>query len=130
MPLGAVVELTLDAEPGVLVGLRRTLGRWLADVGASENDLFDIALATSEAAANAIEHAYGARRASFEVRCERRGSEVRVTVRDEGRWRESRSNGRGRGLAIMQGLMDSVELDHDERGTTVTLVRRLDVGEP
>ena len=72
-PLGPVVELTLDAEPGVLVGLRRTLGRWLADVGASENDLFDIALAVSEAAANAIEHAYGARRATFEVRCERRG---------------------------------------------------------
>ena len=77
-PLGPVVELTLDAEPGVLVGLRRTLGRWLADVGASENDLFDIALAVSEAAANAIEHAYGARRATFEVRCERRGGEVRV----------------------------------------------------
>jgi len=128
MPLGPVVEITLEAEPGVLVGLRRTLGRWLADVGAGENDLFDIALATSEAAANAIEHAYGARRATFEVRCERRGEEVRVTVRDEGRWRASRSNGRGRGLAIMQGLMDSVELDHDEHGTTVTLVRHLDAG--
>ena len=72
-PLGAVVELTLDAEPGVLVGLRRTLGRWLADVGVSENELFDIALAVSEAAANAIEHAYGARRATFEVRCEHVG---------------------------------------------------------
>ena len=127
-PLGPVVEVTLDAEPGVLVGLRRTLGRWLADVGASENDLFDIALAVSEAAANAIEHAYGARRATFEVRCERRGGEVRVEVRDGGRWRTSRSNGRGRGLAIMRGLMDTVELDHDEHGTTVTLVRRLDVG--
>ena len=127
-PLGPVVELTLDAEPGVLVGLRRTLGRWLADVGASENDLFDIALAVSEAAANAIEHAYGARRATFEVRCERRGGEVRVTVSDGGRWRASRSNGRGRGLAIMRGLMDTVELDHDEHGTTVTLVRRLNLG--
>ena len=28
----------------------------------------------------------------------------------------------------MRGLMDTVELDHDEQGTTVTLVRRLDLG--
>ncbi len=126
IPLGSVVELTLDADPGVLVGLRRTLGRWLTGIGAGEDQLFDIALATSEAASNAIEHAYGARYATFDVRCERLHDEVRVTVHDDGRWRRPRSDGRGRGLKIMRGLMDLVEVDSNERGTTVTLVKRLD----
>ncbi len=125
MPLGAVVELTLEADPHVLLGLRRTLGRWLTAMEVGGDELFDIALATSEAAANAIEHAYGARRATFEVRCERLADEVRVTVHDAGRWRAPRSNGRGRGLEIMRGLMDHVEVDRDQHGTTVTLAKSL-----
>ena len=125
VPLGSVVELTLDADPGVLVGLRRTLGRWLAALGASEDQLFDIALATSEAASNAIEHAYGARHATFSVRCERVQDEVRVTVHDDGRWRHPRANGRGRGLKIMFGLMDVVDVDSNAEGTTVRLAKRI-----
>jgi len=125
IPLGPVLELTLDADPAVLVGLRRTLGRWLASVGVGDDELFDIALATSEAASNAIEHAYGAHRATFEVRCERLHEEVRVIVHDDGRWRRPRTNGRGRGLIIMRGLMDSVDIDRDARGTTLTLVKQL-----
>ncbi len=125
LPLGARIELTLDAHPGVLAGLRRALGRWLADVGVGEEDLFNIALAASEAAANAAEHAYGARAATFTVRCEHEGAEVRVTVSDAGRWRESRPYGGGRGLAIMRSLVDDVSIERDERGTTVTLIKHV-----
>ncbi len=125
LPLGPRLELTLDAHPRVLTGLRRTLGRWLADEGVDEGALFDVALAASEAAANAVEHAYGARTAKFTVSCERKETEVRVTVRDSGRWRDSRPDGGGRGLAIMRSLVDSVEVERDEDGTTVTLGMRL-----
>jgi serine phosphatase RsbU (regulator of sigma subunit)/anti-sigma regulatory factor (Ser/Thr protein kinase) len=124
-PLGDEMELTLDAHTGVLPGLRRMLGRWLTDIGASEDEHFDLTLAASEAAANAVEHAYGAQHATFRVECRLSGGEVAIRVSDDGRWRTSRPYGRGRGLAIMRALVDSVELDRGEDGTTVTLRKRL-----
>lgn len=119
------LELVLHASPGVLRGLRSTLGRWLTGAGASESELFDITLSASEAATNAIEHAYGAKQASFVVRCEHDGEEVTVTVRDDGRWRTLRPHGGGRGLEIMRSLMDAVTVDSDEHGTVVKMTKRL-----
>jgi serine phosphatase RsbU (regulator of sigma subunit)/anti-sigma regulatory factor (Ser/Thr protein kinase) len=126
VPLGSRLELTLEAVPSVLVGLRRTLGRWLVRRGLPQEARFDVIVAVSEAAGNAIEHAYGLRDAVFTVECECSEPEVRVTVRDTGRWRESTRSGRGggRGLMIMRGLMDSTEVQHGEEGTAVTLVKR------
>ncbi|MCW3019862.1 MAG: hypothetical protein JWN10_2170 [Solirubrobacterales bacterium] len=125
LPLGSTLEMTLDANPNVLATLRRTIGRWLASEGVGENEQFDVTIATSEAAANAIEHAYGAQEATFTVSCRRDGGDLRVTVRDDGHWRESKPYGRGRGLTIMRALMDSVEITSTEAGTTVTATKRL-----
>jgi serine phosphatase RsbU (regulator of sigma subunit)/anti-sigma regulatory factor (Ser/Thr protein kinase) len=125
MPLQDTLEMTLPARPHVLGGLRNTLGRWLEVAGANEDELFDITLSASEAAANAIEHAYGAREASFTVRLERNGQDVTVTVGDVGRWRTSRQHGGGRGLDIMRSLLDSVNIDSGADGTVVTMTKRL-----
>jgi serine phosphatase RsbU (regulator of sigma subunit)/anti-sigma regulatory factor (Ser/Thr protein kinase) len=125
LPLEDTLEMTLAARPNILGGLRNTLGRWLQAAGASESELFDIALAASEAATNAIEHAYGAREASFTVRCERDGRDVTVTVRDLGRWSTARRQGGGRGLGIMRALVDSVTIDSEDTGTVVTMTKRL-----
>jgi serine phosphatase RsbU (regulator of sigma subunit)/anti-sigma regulatory factor (Ser/Thr protein kinase) len=124
-PLEDTLEMTLPARPNVLGGLRNTLARWLQAAGADENELFDIILSASEAATNAIEHAYGAREASFTVRCEQGRQQVTVTVCDIGRWRTIRLQRGGRGLQIMRSLADSVEVKSDEGGTTVTIVKRL-----
>ena len=126
VPIGASMQMTLEASPRVLAGLRATIRRWLVPMGVPDSDMFDIALATSEAASNAIEHAYGAREATFAVRCEHRDGEVAVAVEDAGRWRTSTPYGRGRGLAIMRALMDSVEIDRREEGTAVTLSKRIE----
>lgn len=125
LPLGDTLEMTMPARPAVLGGLRNTLGRWLRAAGANESELFDITLSASEAATNAIEHAYGAREASFTVRCERDDQDVTVTVRDLGRWRTGRRQGGGRGLEIMRALVDSVTIDSDDAGTVVTMTKRL-----
>jgi serine/threonine-protein kinase RsbW len=122
------MELSLEASPRVLAGLRRALGQWLIKLGVSEVERFDIVLAASEAAGNAIEHAYGPQDARFAVDCQWSSGEVRVTVRDMGAWRRSTSRGRGRGLMLMRECMDSVEIDQTESGTVVTLVKH--VGEP
>jgi anti-sigma regulatory factor (Ser/Thr protein kinase) len=125
MPLGDTLEMTLPARPQSLGGLRSALGRWLGVVGANESELFDITLSTSEAATNAVEHAYGARDAGFTVRCEYDGEEVTIVVRDVGRWRTTRPRGGGRGLEIMHALLDSVEVDSGDEGTVVKMKKRL-----
>lgn len=124
-PLEGALEMDLLARPSVLGGLRKTLGRWLQAAGANEDELFDVTLSTSEAAANAIEHAYGGREATFTVHCELNGNRVSVTVRDSGRWRTTRPPGGGRGLEIMRGLLDSVEVSGGDDGTVVKMTKEL-----
>jgi serine phosphatase RsbU (regulator of sigma subunit)/anti-sigma regulatory factor (Ser/Thr protein kinase) len=129
LPLEGTLETTLPARPDVLGGLRKTLHRWLQAAGADEDELFDITLSVSEAAGNAIEHAYGASEATFTVRCEQEGRRVTITVRDLGRWRTTRPPGGGRGLEIMRAVLDSVEIASDEKGTLVTMTKELS-GQP
>ncbi|HEX6752890.1 MAG TPA: SpoIIE family protein phosphatase [Solirubrobacterales bacterium] len=125
LPLEGPLEMTLPARPHVLSGLREKLGRWLQAAGANEDELFDITLSASEAAANAIEHAYGGREATFSVHCEHDGQQVTVTVRDGGQWRTARPPGGGRGLEIMRALLDDVRIDSSDEGTVVTMTKRL-----
>jgi anti-sigma regulatory factor (Ser/Thr protein kinase) len=51
-----------------------------------------------------------------------------VDVRDSGLWREPRRTDRGRGLEIVKGLMDEVELDSDRTGTRIRMTRRVREG--
>jgi anti-sigma regulatory factor (Ser/Thr protein kinase) len=127
VPLAAErMELTLPAEPMELSSLRRALQRWLAECEASDSDSFDIVLACNEACANAIEHAYGPGDASVHVDAALSGDKVAITVRDHGRWREPRGDNRGRGLALIETLMDSVNIVTDpDTGTEVSMTRRL-----
>jgi anti-sigma regulatory factor (Ser/Thr protein kinase) len=119
------LEVSLPAEPGSLRVLRRRLGRFLGVAGADETEAYEITLVVCEAAGNAIEHAYGPTDATFEVEATFEEGEVMASVRDRGRWREPRGEERGRGLTIMHGLMDSVEVEPDRDGTVVRMRRRL-----
>jgi anti-sigma regulatory factor (Ser/Thr protein kinase) len=85
--------------------------------------LYDITLATGEACTNAIEHAYAPGEATFDLEATRGDSDVFVAVRDYGAWREPRGQNRGRGLKLMQTLMDEVNVRREPTGTTVELRR-------
>jgi PAS domain S-box-containing protein len=122
---GPRLGLELAAEPGSLASLRRSLRRFLEDAGADGEEAFAITVAVGEAAANAVEHAYGPEDATFTVEADAAQGGVRVSVRDGGRWRPPREDGRGYGLGLMEALVDSVEIEKRENGTTVRLEHRL-----
>ncbi len=99
--------------------------RWLRSVDAGEEEAHDIVLACGEACSNAIEHAYGPFDAFIEIQARLVDGEVAVTIRDFGTWRAPRTDHRGRGFMLMEGLMDSVRVHRLEDGTEVRLRRRL-----
>jgi serine phosphatase RsbU (regulator of sigma subunit)/anti-sigma regulatory factor (Ser/Thr protein kinase) len=113
------------AERSVLAGMRQLLRRWLEARGATADEIYDIVVACQEACANAVEHAYRPGQHSFEFDAAYDGERVRVTIRDRGRWRPARGTHRGRGVTMMRGLMDSVDIEHTDTGTTVVLERAL-----
>ena len=125
-----VLRMTLPAEPDSLVSLRRRLERFLAPAVDDEVELYEIILTVSEAACNTIEHAYGPGDASFDVEARIEDGELHASVRDFGSWRPRRDQTHGRGLKIVDGRMDSVEVERGEAGTTVRLRRRLGRGRP
>ena len=83
----------------------------------------------NEAAANAIEHAYGPADAEFTLELGIDDGVVWATVSDAGSWRKPRGSGRdgtrGRGLGIIEGLMDEVDVSRSDTGTTVRMRRKL-----
>lgn len=119
------LRMTWPASRRSLAGVRRVLARWLRDRGANADEAYDIVVAGQEACANAIEHADGPGERSFEVHAACVGRRVRVTVRDHGRWRPPRGRHRGRGLAMMEALMDRVDVRREADGTRVALERTL-----
>jgi anti-sigma regulatory factor (Ser/Thr protein kinase) len=123
--LGPRLTLRYPAESIQLVALRRALQRWLTEAGADPDEAYEVIVATSEAATNAIEHAYGPTPSVFEVTCQDRDGVVEVSVRDWGVWRSSRGHGRGRGLTLITGLMDEVEIVCGADGSSVTFRRAL-----
>ena len=102
---------------------------WLAAARVGADGAQDVVLAAGEALANAVEHGStedGSQRMSLEMRLpagpgdRRRGRATRVA----GARRAADPGLRGQGIRIMRAVMDEVEIDRGERGTTVRMVRR------
>jgi serine phosphatase RsbU (regulator of sigma subunit)/anti-sigma regulatory factor (Ser/Thr protein kinase) len=130
LPLDAELQAGFPAEVESIPGMRRLLGRWLIEVGATRPEIDDLTLAAAEAAANAIEHAYGLAPGVVELRASAsKDGTVTVLVRDFGNWRPPRGVNRGRGMMLMEGLTDTVEVIRRDEGTTVELSRKLGVAQ-
>jgi PAS domain S-box-containing protein len=126
------LHLELPSDPTQLADMRRDLGRWLRDAGAPGEVVEVIQIACHEACSNAIEHGYEFGDGVLWVDAELDEERVELTVRDKGHWIERGPDGppryRGNGLPLMQALMDTVELTHDNGdGTSVRMARRLSV---
>jgi PAS domain S-box-containing protein len=119
------IELNLPTDPTALRYARRMLGRWLEQAGATPDETREIQLASHEACANAIEHAYSYGDAIVHLEGALTNGEVALTVRDTGSWREPGPGDRGQGIGLMNALMDHVSVDGSPEGTKVELRRRL-----
>jgi PAS domain S-box-containing protein len=119
------VRLEVPADPHVLAHLRQTLRRWLREVGASTPVVNDLLIASGEAWANAIQHAYGAGRGTIEVRFRPVGDAVEIVTRDRGTWRPESEGEGGHGIGLMRGFTDSMDIDSGPDGTVITLRKNL-----
>ncbi len=119
------IGLKFPAIPASLLLFRRTLRRWLREMGVSPAETFQIVAACNEAASNSVEHAYGPRDAGFEVEGRVNGRHVSITIRDAGHWRAPRGAHRGLGLTLMRAVMHRVDVMSGPDGTAVVLERTL-----
>ncbi|MDT7683524.1 MAG: serine/threonine-protein kinase RsbW [Pseudonocardiales bacterium] len=109
---------------------RRAIRRWLAllDWPGEESD--DLVVTTSEAVANAVDHAHPAGQPATAislqaaVRVHEDGTlQVRITVEDGGRWKPPTADSgfRGRGVLLMRALSESVQFQTTDAGTRVVM---------
>jgi anti-sigma regulatory factor (Ser/Thr protein kinase) len=119
----APLEQRLPADPRRLSAVRRTVAAWSAQAALSDDATADLQLLLSEAATNAVEHAYRSNEAGEFVYSVRRRPDaaVRVVVQDFGRWCPPPDDPgyRGRGLAVIHNLAEEVSLDFSDEGTRI-----------
>jgi anti-sigma regulatory factor (Ser/Thr protein kinase)/putative methionine-R-sulfoxide reductase with GAF domain len=118
---GNRLRLSMRADAGQLVILRRNLQRWLNERVVDPATAYDVVAATGEAVANAIEHAYGPSGGSVQIRGDWSANEIVLAVRDFGHFRTQRAPNRGRGIPIMRALSDELRIDRTASGTSVEL---------
>lgn len=125
--LGEHLQLTVPAVLTQLAPLRHTLSRWLTEARATPEEVFELTVACCEAASNAIGHAYGPHRATFQVTADIRDRAVDIRVTDRGQWRPTREgeDHRGRGLDVIKAFTDNTVVEQSDEGTTVHMQRRL-----
>ena len=120
------MDIEVPSEPSAMVGLRRRLRIWLELRGLGDEERDDALLAVSEACSNASEHAYGGVPGPIHLLVEHREGTLAIRVQDQGGWQPTApSFERGRGIPLMRAVMHMTTIEHDERGTSVTLSRLL-----
>lgn len=122
-----VADLRYDDVPATadqLPRIRHALTAWAQQVGVSADEVNAVVLATYEAMANVVAHAYPNHRGTFNMRAAYRGDQryVRITVSDRGHWRPPPTDQvppHGMGLQLIHGLTVKAAVDPGTQGTTV-----------
>ncbi|ORI24958.1 anti-sigma regulatory factor [Rhodococcus sp. 1168] len=124
------MNLDFDGEAAVpdrASALRIALSQWLTGLAVDPNRAYDVVLATYEALANSVEHAYSdaAEPGTLDLHAQfvpSTGS-IEVVVCDHGEWAVHAPDAtRGRGVPLMHALADTTAVTSDHDGTTVRLI--------
>jgi serine phosphatase RsbU (regulator of sigma subunit)/anti-sigma regulatory factor (Ser/Thr protein kinase) len=129
-------ELVLPNEPSRVSEVRGFVSSFLADLRAPVDVSTEILLAVGEAAANANRHGHRPDgRGEVRVYCALEGPSVTIVVADDGGGFDpsqvdptalpDRFASGGRGMFLMRELMDEVEIESTDSGTTVTMYRKI-----
>jgi PAS domain S-box-containing protein len=125
----APLDVKFAADVNQLAPSRAALRSWLVQAEVGPEQIQDILIAAGEAVANAIEHGYRDHtQGVVSVRVTAFADRLHVTVTDTGTWKspETVANiSRGRGIVLMRGLMDEVNIESRAAGTTVNMCARI-----
>ena len=131
---GEKLETAYPPRRAAAAQMRRTLRAYLSGQALDAKAVFDVVLAADEAFINAVGHA-GAVGDAIRVSASVSKSEVSVEVQDGGAgFTYLRSHQRsipdvrrpdGRGVFLIESLMDEVSVSSGARGTVVRMVRHL-----
>jgi anti-sigma regulatory factor (Ser/Thr protein kinase) len=131
------LQVVLPLNTRLLPKTRQALAGYLEEVAMPEEALHDVILALDEACTNVIRHAFpGAADGEYHVSAVVEGGEIRITVEDHGvgldpaRLDDERVAAEatsGRGLAIIQSVMSSVDVTQptDDGGTRLVMRKKL-----
>ena len=116
------VRLRVEDEPTAVGEVRKTIDRVGAAAGLSDEALFGLKVAATEAVANALRHP-GADESGVDVTIATHEEAFEVEVENGGRFRVSdrADPEHGRGLPLMLALADEVEFAASTQGTRVRL---------
>ncbi|MFD4254540.1 ATP-binding protein [Amycolatopsis thermoflava] len=111
------------AEPDQISNVRDELTDWVRALQFPPELVTDLELATYEAMANVVTHAYPDQHPGpLTVTATRRPGAIVVTVSDNGRWHDgpARTDG-GRGLLLIRALAPEASITSTLTGTTVEM---------
>lgn len=128
------LQLELPSRASLLPVTRRAVAGYMEEIGASKDEIEDVLLAVAEACANAIRHAKG----RYTVSVVLTDDDAVIEVTDAGGGgafpvdeltpQVLNLTEHGRGLQIIQGVMNTVEVESPTElgGTRVTMSKHLD----
>ncbi len=124
--LSVAAELRLDARASELAGARHYATAAAAAFGLEAEGRYDFVYAVNEAVTNAIRHGSPDEHGQIVLSVSVSEGRLVFTVRDSGTfamptWPPRTGHEGGRGFALMERLVDDVEVRIDRHGTTVAL---------
>jgi PAS domain S-box-containing protein len=124
----APLQVTIPADAVHLAPARAALREWLSSAGIDHEQAQDVLVAAGEAVTNSIEHGYRhTEGGTITLQATSEVDQLRLTITDTGSWKPKQSGytHRGKGIQIMQALMEDVSILRDTTGTIVHLATRI-----
>ena len=130
-PLPEPLHLDLPADGQAVAAALRELRGWMDALRVRELDHISMQHAVDELVDNAVEHAYAGQATHGQVHLDVdliEGGVLHLCLRDFGTWKQPTADGAPagtRGLAIVRGMVDRLDIDAGEDGTLLTVHHRL-----